>query len=125
MAKIRIRESTKDIQKEAKLLCEAMLSDLEKAKRPVLEAVKCSLDNSFYNSKVGFLTPGEKVVKTELNVSSVQKMTRTIFMLEILLEKLQGNAAHTKREYYYIVKGTIKKNPELRALDFDDQPESD
>lgn len=125
MARIRIRESTKDIQKEAKALCEAMLSDLEKAKRPVLEAVKCSLDNSFYNAKVGFLTPGEKVVKTELNVSSVQKMTRTIFMLEILLEKLIGNATHTKREYYYIVKGTIKKNPALKALDFDDQPESD
>jgi DNA topoisomerase-6 subunit A len=125
MAKIRIRDSKIDIRKEAKILCESILSDLEKAKRPVLEAVKCSLDNSFYNSKVGFLTAGDKVVKTELNVSSVQKMTRTIFMLEILLEKLIGAATHTKREYYYIVKGMIKKNPELKALDFDDQPESD
>lgn len=125
MAKIRIRESTKDIQKEARALCENILTDLEKAKRPVLEAVKCSLDNSFYNAKVGFLTPGEKVVKTELNVSSVQKMTRTIFMLEILLEKLRGAATHTKREYYYIVKGMIKNNSALKALDFDDQPESD
>ena len=125
MAKIRVRESNKDIQKEARALCENILADLEKAKRPVLEAVKCSLDNSFYNAKVGFLTPGEKVVKTELNVSSVQKMTRTIFMLEILLEKLKGAATHTKREYYYIVKGMIKNNPRLKALDFDDQPESD
>ncbi len=126
MAKqIRVRDSKIDIQKEAKILCEAILADLEKAKRPVLEAVKCSLDNSFYNSKTGYLTPGDKYVKTELNVSSVQKMTRTIFMLEILLEKLKGAATHTKREYYYIVKGMIKKNPNLKALDFDDQPESD
>jgi DNA topoisomerase-6 subunit A len=125
MAKIRIRDSKIDIQKEAKMLCESILADLERAKRPVLEAVKCSLDNSFYNSKVGFLTAGDKVVKTELNVSSVQKMTRTIFMLEILLEKLKGAATHTKREYYYIVKGMIKKNSDLKALDFDDQPESD
>lgn len=126
MAKpIRIRELTKDIKKEAMTLCETMLADLEKAKRPVLEAVKCSLDNSFYNAKVGYLTAGDKMVKTELNVSSVQKMARTIFMLEILLEKLQVGASQTKREYYYIAKGMIKSNALLKALDFDDQPESD
>lgn len=125
MAKIQIRELTKDIPKEAKSLCETMLSDLEKAKRPVLTAVKCSLDNSFYNSKVGFLTPGDKVVKTELNVSSVQKMARTVFMLEVLLDNLKSGAVNTKREYYYISKGLVKSNPELKPLDFDDQPESD
>ncbi len=125
MAKIRIRELTKDIPKEARLLCEQMLSDLEKAKRPVLEAVKCSLDNSFYNSKVGYLTAGDKVVRTELNVSSVQKMARTIFMLEILLGNLKSGAVNTKREYYYISKGLVRSNPHYRPLDFDDQPESD
>ena len=126
MAKpIRIRELNKDIRKEAKALCEGMLSDLEKAKRPVLEAVKCSLDNSFYSPKVGFLTPGDKVVKTELNVSSVQKMARTIFMLEILLGNLQSGAVNTKRELYYISKGLVKSNSHYKPLDFDDQPESD
>lgn len=126
MAKpIRIRELNKDIQKEAKQLCEMMLSDLEKAKRPVLEAVKCSLDNSFYSPKVGFLTPGEKVVKTELNVSSVQKMARTIFMLEVMLGNLRSGAVNTKRELYYISKGLVKSNPGYKPLDFDDQPESD
>lgn len=122
---IRIRELTKDIPKEAKALCEEMLSDLEKAKRPVLEAVKCSLDNSFYNSKVGFLTPGDKVVKTELNVSSVQKMARTIFMLEIMLKNLKSGAVNTKRELYYMSKGYVRSDPQMRPLDFDDQPESD
>jgi DNA topoisomerase-6 subunit A len=126
MAKqIRVRELKIDIQKEAKILCEQMLSDLEKAKRPVLEAVKCSLDNSFYNSKVGFLTAGDKRVKTELNVSSVQKMARTIFMLEMLLEKLDNGAVQTKRELYYIAKGLVKSNTRLTPLDFEDQPESD
>lgn len=126
MAKpIRIRELNKDIAKESKALCESMLSDLEKAKRPVLEAVKCSLDNSFYSPKVGFLTPGDKVVKTELNVSSVQKMARTIFMLEILLGNLKSGAVNTKRELYYISKGLVKSNSHYKPLDFDDQPESD
>jgi DNA topoisomerase-6 subunit A len=122
---IRVRELKIDINKEAKNLCEQMLSDLERAKRPVLEAVKCSLDNSVYSQKVGYLTPGDKVVKTELNVSSVQKMARTIFMLEILLGNLKSGATNTKRELYYISKGLVRSNPNFKALDFDDQPESD
>lgn len=122
---IRIRELKKDIPKEAKVLCDTMLTDLEKAKRPVLEAVKCALDNSFYNPKVGFLTPGDKTVKTELNVSSVQKMARTIFMLEVMLGNLKSGAVNTKRELYYIAKGLVKSNPRNKPLDFDDQPESD
>ena len=125
MAKIRVRELRKDIPKEAKQLCEGMLSDLEKAKRPVLHAVKCSLDNSFYDPKVGYLTPGDKMVRTELNVSSVQKMARTVFMLEVLLENLKSGASNTKRELYYIAKGLVKSNPHFKPLDFDDQPESD
>ena len=122
---IRVRDSKIDIKKEAMALCEMMLSDLEKGKRPVLEAVKCSLDNSFYSPKVGYLTPGDKVVKTELNVSSVQKMARTVFMLEILLGNLESGAVNTKRELYYISKGLVRSNKLLKALDFDDQPESD
>ncbi len=126
MAKtIRIRELTKDIPSEAKVLCDTMLTELEKAKRPVLEAIKCSLDNCLYNPKVGYLTPGSKRVKTELNVSSVQKMARTIFMLEILLGNIKSGAVNTKRELYYISKGLVRSNPNNRPLDFDDQPESD
>lgn len=122
---IRIRELRKDIPKVSKELCDTMLADLEKAKRPVLEAVKCALDNSFYNPKVGYLTPGKKVVKTELNVSSVQKMARTIFMLEVMLGNLSSGAVNTKRELYYRAKGFVKKNVSYRPLDFSDQPESD
>jgi DNA topoisomerase-6 subunit A len=122
---IRVRELTKDIPKEAKILCDDMLADLEKAKRPVLEAIKCALDNSFYNPKVGYLTPGDKTVKTELNVSSVQKMARTVFLLEVLLGNLKSGAVNTKREIYYISKGLVKSNPNYKPLDFDDQPESD
>src|SRR4051812_10803829 len=118
---IRIRELTKDIPAEAKLLCDEMLSELEKARRPVLEAIKCSLDNSLYSQKVGYLTPGSKMVRTELNVSSVQKMARTIFMLEILLQKLKGGAVQTKRELYYIAKGEIRSSAAKKPLDFDDQ----
>jgi DNA topoisomerase-6 subunit A len=122
---IRIRELRIDIEKEAQILCEKMLSDLEKAKRPVLEAVKCALDNSFYNPKVGYLTPGDKKVRTELNVSSVQKMARVIFMLEQLLTKIESGAVHTYREYYYIAKGEVKNSKHLKPLEFSDQDECD
>lgn len=126
MAKlIKIRELKIDIPTEARKLAEEMLTDLEKSKRPILEAVKTSLDNSFYNPKVGFLTPGDKTVKTELNVSSVQKLARVVFMLEIMLRNLEIGAVNTKRELYYICKGLIKSESKLRPLDFDDQNESD
>ena len=106
-------------------LCLRLLEDLERAKRPVLEATKCSLDNAFYNPKVGYLTPGDKKVRTELNVSSVQKMARAVFFLEIILRNLETGAVNTKRELYYIAKGEIRGNPKLKPLDFEDQPESD
>lgn len=122
---IRVRKLTKDIPKEVRLLCDSMLEELERANRPVLEAVKCSLDNSFYNSKVGYLTPGDKRVRTELNVSSVQKMARVVFMLEILLNNLEVGAVNTKRELYYLSKGKVKSDKGLKPLDFAGQEESD
>lgn len=122
---IRVRKLTKDIPKEVRLLCDSMLEELERANRPVLEAVKCSLDNAFYNSKLGYLTPGDKRVRTELNVSSVQKMARVVFMLEILLNNLDVGAVNTKRELYYLSKGKVKGSKDLKPLDFASQDESD
>lgn len=121
------RTSTADqeIPKLSKELCNRLLQDLERAKRPVLYATKCSLDNAVYNHRVGYLTPGDKKVATELNVSSVKKMSRAIFMLEILLRNLDTGAVNTKRELYYISKGYIKHDPSYKALDFADQNESD
>jgi DNA topoisomerase VI subunit A len=114
-----------DVPKLSVQMCEQLLRDLEKAKRPVLQATKCSLDNSYYNPKVGYLTPGDKMVSTELNVSSVQKMSRAVFMLELILRNLEVGATNTKRELYYISKGEIKHNAALKPLDFADQDESD
>lgn len=122
---LQIRDLKIDIPKEARILADRMLRDLEASKRPVLEAVKTSLDNSNYNPKLGYLTPGDKVVRTELNVSSVQKLARVVFVLEILLNNLERGSVNTKRELYYMCKGLIKGNPRLKPLDFDDQPESD
>src|SRR3954463_5582903 len=117
--------SEQTIPKLSKELCNRLLMDLERAKRPVLYATKCSLDNANYNHKVGYLTPGSKKVATELNVSSVKKMSRAIFMLEILLRNIDTGMVNTKRELYYISKGEIKHNSNLKPLDFGDQNESD
>ena len=125
MSLLKVRELQLDIPKAAKQLAERMLKDLESSKRPYLEAVKTSLDNSEYNSKVGYLTPGGKTVRTELNVSSVQKLARVVFMLEILLRNLDIGAVNTKRELYYICKGLIKGDKKYRPLDFEGQEESD
>lgn len=116
---------SESIPKISKELCSRMLTDLENARRPILEAVKCSLDNSNYSPKVGYLTPGDKKVRTELNVSSVQKMSRAIFLLEVLLRNIDTGAVNTKRELYYIAKGEVKHDPDLKPLDFQDQSESD
>jgi DNA topoisomerase-6 subunit A len=64
-------------------------------------------------------------VRSELNVSSVQKLARTVFLLEILLNNVQTGAVNTKRELYYMAKGLVKQNPSMKPIDFDDQPESD
>lgn len=114
-----------DIPKISKELCNRLLVDLEKAKRPVLYATKCSLDNANYTPKVGYLTPGNKKVATELNVSSVKKMSRAIFMLEVLLRNIDTGAVNTKRELYYIAKGYVKHEAKFKPLDFADQSESD
>ncbi len=117
--------SQKDMIGKAQMLCERMLADLENSKRPVLESIKCSLDNSEYNPKVGYLTPGGKMVRSELNVSSVQKLARTVFMLDILLGNVDSGGVNTKRELYYMAKGLVKKDKHLMPIDFEEQTESD
>lgn len=119
------RNESDALPKLSRELCNRLLEDLERAKRPVIYATKCALDNALYNHKVGYLTPGEKKVATELNVSSVKKMSRAIFMLEILLRNIENGNINTKRELYYMSKGYIKHDPSLKPLDFGDQPESD
>ena len=114
-----------ELDKRSRDLCDGLLKKLEVAKRPMIQATKCSLDNSIYNHRVGYLTPGPKKVKTELNVNSVKKMSRMVFMLEILLRNTQTGQVNTKRELYYISKGEVKSTPELKPIDFEEQGESD
>ena len=120
-----VKKGNQYIHKMTSQLCNQMLSSLENAKRPTLNAVKCSLDNAIYKSKIGYFTPGPKRVKTELNVSSVQKLARTVFLLEILLNNIKTGGVNTKREIYYMAKGLVKSSKDLRPIDFDKQEESD
>ena len=122
---IRIRKLDKDIPKISRGLCDQMLKDLEQARRPVLSAVKCSLDNSSYDVKKGYLIPLSKRIQSELNVSSIQKLSRTVFILEILLNNLKSGAVNTKRELYYISKGLIRSDKFYKPLDFDEQVDCD
>ncbi|MCY4321573.1 MAG: DNA topoisomerase VI [Bdellovibrionaceae bacterium] len=115
----------KNIQKRSKDLCLDMLKKLKQKKTPVLQAVKCSLDNSHYDPKKGYLIPKGKKVSSELNVSSVQKISRSLFLMDILLGNLQSGSVNTKRELYYIAKGLIKSDDFYKPLDFEDQSDSD
>ena len=124
MSKLK-KSSKKNIAQESKKLCMGMLQDLKKKKPPVLQAVKCSLDNSSYDPRKGYLIPKGKKVSSELNVSSVQKISRSLFLLDILLGNLESGAVNTKRELYYISKGLIKSKDFYKALDFEDQSDSD
>lgn len=115
----------KNIPKEVKDICAQMLKELQKTRPPVLRSIRCSLDNSEYNSALGYLTPKGKKVSSELNVSSVQKISRSIFMMEILLNNIVSGAVNTKRELYYIAKGIIRGDRFYKPLDFDAQSDSD
>ena len=115
----------KDIPKQSKDLCMEMLKRLKKKKPPILQAVKCSLDNSHYDPQKGYLIPKGKKVSSELNVSSVQKISRSLFLMDILLGNLRSGSVNTKRELYYIAKGLIKSESFYKPLDFEDQSDSD
>ena len=115
----------KNIPKRSKDLCLGMLKDLQRAKSPILQAVKCSLDNSHYDPQKGYLVPKGKKVSSELNVSSVQKISRSLFLMDIMLGNLRSGAVNTKREIYYIAKGLIKSESFYKPLDFEDQSDSD
>ena len=91
----------------------------------MVEAIRCNLDNAIYDNSKGYLTPGEKKVRTELNVSSVQKLSRVVFFMDILLRNIKNKGVNTKRELYYISKGMVKAHEHLKPLDFNDQSESD
>lgn len=119
------RKNKQEIIKQADALCQGMLKSLEKARSPLLKAIKCSLDNSDYDSKRGYLISKGKMVTSELNVSSVQKITRTVFFLEILLKNIRSGSVNTKREIYYIAKGLIKGDKFYKPLDLEDQGDSD
>ncbi len=125
MGKIKIRKLDKNVQRVAENLCNEMLDSLEKAQRPILQATKCSLDNSIYRPSKGYLVPGDKKVTTELNVSSVQKLSRTVFLLDIMLNNLKVGTVNSTRELYYMSKGLTKSDPKLKALAFSEQSESD
>ena len=121
----RLAASPAAVITEAQKLCLSFLKTLAKSLPPKFQAVKCSLDNAFYDSKKGYLTPKGKKVTSELNVSSIQKITRTVFFMDILLQNLRTGAVNTKREIYYIAKGLIKGNSFYKPLDLEDQKVSD
>jgi len=121
-----IMSTGQDIPKISKEMCQILLRDLENAKRPILEATKCSLDNSRYDFKTGYLTPAQRKFAPNSIVSSVQKnVSGHLHARNSFTQQLDTGAVNTKRELYYISKGEIKHNPALRPLDFADQNESD
>ena len=115
----------KNIPEESRKLCQGMLKKLARKKTPVLTAIKCSLDNAEYDPRKGYLIPKGKKVASALNVSSVQKISRSLFLMDILTGNLQSGAVNTKREIYYIAKGLIRSDNFYKPLDFEDQSDSD
>ena len=121
----RSKPKKEEIINKTRALCKNSLNRLKAKKPPVFQAIKCSLDNSDYNSKLGYLVSKGKKVSSELNVSSVQKISRSVFMMDILLTNIGTGAVNTKRELYYIAKGMIKGDSFYSPLDFDGQTDSD
>lgn len=115
----------KNIPESVQKICMGMVKSLQKQKPPLMQSIKCSLDNSHYDNKLGYLVPIGKKVTSELNVSSVQKISRSVFYMDVLLMNIRSGSVNTKRELYYIAKGMIKGDKLLKPLDFKDQNDSD
>ena len=54
-----------------------------------------------------------------------KRWPETVFLLEVLLNNIKTGAVNTKRELYYMAKGLVKSDKQLKPLDFDEQSESD
>jgi DNA topoisomerase-6 subunit A len=102
-----------------------IMDDLDHAKKPVIQSTKEAMDNAVYDKQLGILIPGDKMNSVQLDVSSIKKMTRMLFVARILINNLKSGAVNSAREIYYISKGFIKNNKSLAPLDFKDQSECD
>jgi DNA topoisomerase-6 subunit A len=102
-----------------------IMDDLEAAKKPVITSTKESVDNAIYDQNLRILIPGDKKNTMQLDVSSIKKMTRMLFVARLLIRNLKSGAVNSLREIYYISKGEIKNNKDLAPLDFADQSECD
>lgn len=115
----------KELFFKAKKVCLQMIEDLKAGRKPKLSAVKCALDNAIYDPKLHILRAGDKTVMTELNVNSIKKLTRTIIVLDVLLENSLANLVMSRRELYYLIKSYSKNDPALKAIEVTDQKETD
>lgn len=118
-------QDNKELFKKAKDICLQMIEDLKAGRKPKLEAVKCALDNAIYDEKLHILRAGSKLVTTELNVNSIKKLTRTIVVLDVLLENSMSNLVMSRRELYYLIKSYSKNDSTLKAIEVTDQKETD
>jgi DNA topoisomerase-6 subunit A len=122
----KLKEQTnKEIIKSIQAVCVQIIDDLEKAKKPAIYSIKESSDNAIYDSKLGYLIPGDKKNKVELGVSSIKKMTRMLVVAEMLIENVKSGMVNSKREIYYRIKSLTKSDDNLKALTFESQEECD
>lgn len=117
--------NNKDVIKALEDISRDIMDDLEAAKKPSITSTKESADNAIYDPKLGYFVAGDKKVSIELNASSIQKMSRMLFVAKILINNLKRGSVNTLREVYYISKGMIKNTPQYKPLDFNDQSECD
>lgn len=118
-------ENDKYIENQIKKICQEIISDLEQAKKPVIESIKQSIDNAIYNPKKGILEPGDKKNKVELNVSSIKKLTRMLLVAELLLQNVKMGVVNSKREIYYRIKNSLKGDIRNKEINFESQDECD
>jgi DNA topoisomerase-6 subunit A len=81
-----------------------IMDDLEAAKKPVITSTKESVDNAIYDQNLRILIPGDKKNTMQLDVSSIKKMTRMLFVARLLIRNLKSGAVNSLREIYYISK---------------------
>lgn len=117
--------TSKEIIRSVEAVCIKIIEDLESSKRPAIYSIKETADNAVYDAKLGYLVPGDKTNKIELNVSSIKKMTRMLVVAEMLISNVKSGMVNSKREIYYRIKSLTKADPALSEITFESQEECD
>lgn len=119
-----MREETVEIVlKKIEALALDIINQLKEGKDPAIEIPIRSLNNVFFDEKLGTINLGSKKQKRHyFNINQARKFMQTILIASATKELIESGKTTSIRDLYYMTKHTIGNTKENT---FEDQEESD